>query len=894
MTDALPSPPAPPPTAFTTSAATATPAATESVRVVIQSRPLLPFEIAHNAEETVQISETPPEIHVHRRNLTAATFTTFDAVYAAQPGATPNVLHNTHVSPLVSSLFTGVNATIFAYGQTSAGKSYTMRHVTAKVVAEIFAHKRRIETGGAEHVAVRVGFVEIYRETIRDLVDGAAAPLATVQVNVRERVTNAGRTTFLDGAKDRVVDNEHDLLDIIREGALVRRTAATGMNASSSRSHSIITISIIREQLDSSISIMSAKPPSKVLAAKLHLVDLAGSERAKRTAAGGTRFAEGVDINKGLFALAKVISTLADNSKNPTKRQAHVPYRDSKLTRLLQDSLGGNARTLLIACVSPADSSREETLGTLRYAERAKKIHNKPKVNNEANAVEVSDLRAALSRAKAEITALVADNERLKSALKFAPASNLISTSPHIKSKVTYHCASAMEPLPRPVLQGASDITDASPKKNYEKTPPKPTKQNAVHWPKRTARASPPAPQRAALAVRQQLAADEAPRVRNGTMRTLKRPSPVRRRLHIPAGAKHAAKQATIGRLNNRIFSKKTAERTAREPMRAVATKSTYDDNNAEVPHTRNGFQRRSKSTSNMKLCEQGGAVGNSKGGMRHYATGVVKKHLHAEPKRANGVTKGETRNSAFDSGSDSDDGDNYDENDDGEGDQNPSDDMDDGEEEETLASCVASALEESRVQQMRRTFTERLEQSESDKASIDSERLKLLRQLTILEQKHAREIEDIKVSAQSRLTSMRSKVAEVKKLEAETTRFSKQKDSMQSTNKKLVARVEAAERLREESQTRLAETVAKEDLQKRNLSKQIRSLSKSERSLRQDLLKETAGKTRLESMVLRLRSENEVIRSRLKEIKSDGSNVRRLNSGYTPTANTESKTRAF
>lgn len=350
----------------------------ESIRVIIQTRPLLPLESASNSHSVLTLS--PPSITVQTRH--AHTFT-YDAVYPPSP--IPHLYH-THAAPLIASLTSGFNATIFAYGQTAAGKSFTMSQITSLAAAQIF---RDLPPAAA----VRVGFVEIYKEHIRDLVDGAAAPLGNVSVSVRERAVRGRKEVFLDGARERNVATVEELMDIIKEGALLRCTAATKMNACSSRSHSVITVTVLQEDAE------------KV--GKLHLVDLAGSERAKKTGSKGGRFREGVDINRGLLALAKVISSLSS-------KQPHVPYRDSKLTRLLQDSLGGNARTLLIACVSPASSCAEETLGTLRYAERANRIVNKPTVNTRMQSVEVTDLRANLARSRAEIAALVGENERLR------------------------------------------------------------------------------------------------------------------------------------------------------------------------------------------------------------------------------------------------------------------------------------------------------------------------------------------------------------------------------------------------------------------------------------------------------------------------------------------------
>ena len=208
---------------------------------------------------------------------------------------------------------------------------------------------------------------------------------------------------------------------ILEQGTLLRATATTGMNKRSSRSHAIFTITVeqrrqlpaqpVRRPSDSESdhddidthSQNSRDEDDEViddyLCAKMHLVDLAGSERVKRTKAEGQRLQEGININKGLLALGNVICALSES-------KPHIPYRDSKLTRMLQDSLGGNSRTCMIACVSPADINYEETLNTLRYANRARNIRNKPVVNRDPNAAQISQLRQQLSAARGEIVSL--------------------------------------------------------------------------------------------------------------------------------------------------------------------------------------------------------------------------------------------------------------------------------------------------------------------------------------------------------------------------------------------------------------------------------------------------------------------------------------------------------
>lgn len=251
------------------------------------------------------------------------------------------------------------------------------------------------------------------QEDIRDLlvVNGSQQ-----SVHIREVL---GGGVCLAGATEKEVPSKDEMAAILEQGTLLRATATTGMNKRSSRSHAIFTITVEqRRQLpavqarqagesdednDDNEATSQASGDEEIvddyLCAKMHLVDLAGSERVKRTKAEGQRLQEGININKGLLALGNVICALSES-------KPHVPYRDSKLTRMLQDSLGGNSRTCMIACVSPADINYEETLNTLRYANRARNIRNKPVVNRDPNAAQISQLRQQLSAARAQIGSL--------------------------------------------------------------------------------------------------------------------------------------------------------------------------------------------------------------------------------------------------------------------------------------------------------------------------------------------------------------------------------------------------------------------------------------------------------------------------------------------------------
>ena len=306
----------------------------------------------------------------------------------------------------------------FALLIRSAGKTYTMgsafpqdpnceyRGVIPQAMEAIF--QKINETGNSEFT-VRVGFVEIHKEDIRDLL----ARRQTSNIQIRE-LPDGGIT--LAGQVEKEVKNREEMIEVLEHGTSLRATAETGMNKRSSRSHAIFTITVEQRKLrpDKPAKRMIVNDDGEeieedddeddeeedyalddYLCAKMHLVDLAGSERAKRTKAEGERLQEGININKGLLALGNVISALSDN-------KPHVPYRDSKLTRMLQDSLGGNSKTVMIACVSPADVNLEESLNTLRYAHRARSIKNKPVVNRDPTARRIADLQQQLAKAKGE------------------------------------------------------------------------------------------------------------------------------------------------------------------------------------------------------------------------------------------------------------------------------------------------------------------------------------------------------------------------------------------------------------------------------------------------------------------------------------------------------------
>ncbi|KAK2067799.1 hypothetical protein P8C59_001506 [Phyllachora maydis] len=289
------------------------------------------------------------------------------------------------IKPTVDDILNGYNGTVFAYGQTGAGKSYTMmgtsiddgegRGVIPRIVEQIFAS---IMSSPANiEYTVRVSYMEIYMERIRDLL----AP-QNDNLPIHEE---KNRGVYVKGLLEIYVSSVQEVYEVMRRGGDARKVAATRMNQESSRSHSIFVITISQKNVETG----SAK------SGQLFLVDLAGSEKVGKTGASGQTLEEAKKINKSLSALGMVINALTDG------KSSHVPYRDSKLTRILQESLGGNSRTTLVINCSPSSYNDVETLSTLRFGMRAKSIKNKAKVNAELSPAE---LRQMLAKAKTQIT----------------------------------------------------------------------------------------------------------------------------------------------------------------------------------------------------------------------------------------------------------------------------------------------------------------------------------------------------------------------------------------------------------------------------------------------------------------------------------------------------------
>lgn len=354
------------------------------VRVAVRCRPLVSKEVIEGCQVCTRLvpSEQTVVIRGEKRFI-------YDYVFGEE--SSQAAVYEACVSNLLPKIFEGFNVTILAYGQTGSGKTFTMgtccssngvnseeAGIIPRTVQDIFKH---IATSTGKIFLVRASFLEIYKEDVFDLFSKSQGrePLA-----IREDQSGTIKVTNLTELNVTSPDETVRLLEI---GSASRSTASTNMNSRSSRSHAIFTLTVEQQDKENT---------GATTVAKFHLVDLAGSERAGKTKAVGERLKEGININRGLLSLGNVISALCDGN-------LHIPYRDSKLTRLLQDSLGGNSHTVMIACISPADSNLEESLNTLRYADRARKIKNKPVVNFDPGQAEIALLRQQLQEAKIEL-----------------------------------------------------------------------------------------------------------------------------------------------------------------------------------------------------------------------------------------------------------------------------------------------------------------------------------------------------------------------------------------------------------------------------------------------------------------------------------------------------------
>ncbi|KAE9033406.1 Kinesin-II subunit [Phytophthora rubi] len=368
----------------------------ESVRVCVRIRPLSTKEIQDGRTYIVHAKPAQGEISLanpEADDREPPKKFTFDA--AIPPESSQQDVYAQAATDIVESVVNGFNGTIFAYGQTGAGKSHTMEGYSeppeAKgIIPNSFSHifDRIAAEADNKQFMVYASYLEIYNEEIRDLL----APDPKNRLELKEMV-DAG--VFVKDLTSRQVAAAAEIDAVMQQGKKNRSVGATLMNQTSSRSHSMFTITV--EACSTAQTEANGKP--HICVGKLNLVDLAGSERQSKTGATGDRMKEATKINLSLSALGNVISALVDG------KSQHIPYRDSKLTRLLQDSLGGNAKTVMIANCGPADYNYNETLSTLRYANRAKNIKNKPKINEDPKDAKIREYQEKIKELREALAA---------------------------------------------------------------------------------------------------------------------------------------------------------------------------------------------------------------------------------------------------------------------------------------------------------------------------------------------------------------------------------------------------------------------------------------------------------------------------------------------------------
>lgn len=385
-----------------------------NIKVVVRVRPFNGRELDRRAKCIVQMKDAqtillpPPEAEERLRtskvgkSLDGQKVFAFDKSYWSFNRSDPhfagqNDLFNDLGAPLLDNAFQGYNNCIFAYGQTGSGKSYSMMGygeeagVIPKICQDMFERITRIQEDKNLHCTIEVSYLEIYNERVRDLLN----PTTKGNLKVREHPSTG---PYVEDLAKLVVRSFKEIESLMDEGNKARTVAATNMNETSSRSHAVFTLTLTQKRHDVETNLDTEK------VAKISLVDLAGSERATSTGATGARLKEGAEINRSLSTLGRVIAALADLSTAKRKNRTMVPYRDSVLTWLLKDSLGGNSMTAMIAAISPADINFEETLSTLRYADSAKRIKNHAVVNEDPNARMIRELKEELALLRSKLS----------------------------------------------------------------------------------------------------------------------------------------------------------------------------------------------------------------------------------------------------------------------------------------------------------------------------------------------------------------------------------------------------------------------------------------------------------------------------------------------------------
>ncbi|KAM3590621.1 uncharacterized protein V6R79_012900 [Siganus canaliculatus] len=372
--------------------------ASASVKVAVRVRPFNSRETGRSAKCVIQMQGNSTCITNPKQPKDGAKNFTFDYSYWSHTTdddpsfASQRQVYKDIGEEMLLHAFEGYNVCIFAYGQTGAGKSYTMmgkqepgqEGIIPQLCEDLFQRTGE-NTDPDLTYSVEVSYMEIYCERVRDLLN----PKSQGTLRVREHPILG---PYVEDLSKLAVTGFNDIQDLMDAGNKARTVAATNMNETSSRSHAVFTIVFTQKRRDQMTSLDTEK------VSKISLVDLAGSERADSSGAKGTRLKEGANINKSLTTLGKVISALAEMQSNKKRKSDFIPYRDSVLTWLLKENLGGNSRTAMIAALSPADINYEETLSTLRYADRAKQIRCNAVINEDPNAKLIRELKTEVER----------------------------------------------------------------------------------------------------------------------------------------------------------------------------------------------------------------------------------------------------------------------------------------------------------------------------------------------------------------------------------------------------------------------------------------------------------------------------------------------------------------
>ena len=367
----------------------------ECVQVIVRCRPLFGKELAEGRQRIVDMDTSRGEVVLKNPKAShpseAERKFTFDRIFDWE--CTQREVYDGAAARIVDAAIEGYNGTVFCYGQTGTGKTHTMEGKDEPpelrgIIPSAFNHVfDAIDGSEGRNYLIRASFLEIYNENVRDLLGKDQSRTCDLKEDPDKGVYVKDLTSF-------VVKGVGEINNVLKVGKKNRSVGATLMNADSSRSHSIFTITVECSQ-------RRAGDPSDaephITVGKLNLVDLAGSERQAKTGSTGDRLKEATKINLSLSALGNVISALVDG------KSSHIPYRDSKLTRLLQDSLGGNTKTVMIANLGPADYNFDETMSTLRYANRAKNIKNKPKINEDPKDAMLREFQEEIARLKAQL-----------------------------------------------------------------------------------------------------------------------------------------------------------------------------------------------------------------------------------------------------------------------------------------------------------------------------------------------------------------------------------------------------------------------------------------------------------------------------------------------------------